>query len=119
MTLKHDAFLARPKPGLALHAGNTRVLGLAAAYFLLVGLTLSPLLWTRIPALVDYPNHLARMWILVHGSDIPALAANYVAHWRLLPDLAMDLVVPPLAHLIGVELAGRTFIALTMLLLVA
>jgi len=119
VTLKHDAFLARPKPGLALHAGNTRVLGLAAAYFLLVGLTLSPLLWTRIPALVDYPNHLARMWILVHGSDIPALAANYVAHWRLLPDLAMDLVVPPLAHLIGVELAGRTFIALTMLLLVA
>jgi hypothetical protein len=81
-------------------------------------LTLSPLLWARVPALVDYPNHLARMWILVHGRDIPALASNYVAHWRLIPDLAMDLIVPPLAHLIGVEPAGRVFIALTMLALV-
>ncbi|HKT20747.1 MAG TPA: hypothetical protein VJR47_22030, partial [Stellaceae bacterium] len=119
MTLEQDALPAPSKPGIALRAGNSRALALAAAYLLLGGLTLSPLLWTRIPALVDYPNHLARMWILVHGQDIPALASNYIAHWRLLPDLAMDLIVPPLAHLIGVEQAGRVFIALTMLTLVA
>ncbi|MGH7036344.1 MAG: hypothetical protein ACREFL_21670, partial [Stellaceae bacterium] len=118
MTLKQDAFPAPSKAGFALRAANAKALGLAV-YLLLGGLTLSPLLWARIPALVDYPNHLARMWILVHGGDIPALASNYVAHWRLVPDLAMDLIVPPLAHLIGVELAGRVFIGLTMVTLVA
>jgi hypothetical protein len=118
VTLKQDAFPAPSKAGVALSIGNARTIGIAAAYILLGGLTLSPLLWVRVPALVDYPNHLARMWILVHAGDIAALASNYVAHWRLIPDLAMDLIVPPLAHLIGVEPAGRVFIALTMVVLV-
>lgn len=99
-------------------AGAQALLGLAA-YLVLGALTLSPLLWAAVPPLVDYPNHLARMWILVHGAEIPALASNYVAHWRLIPNLAMDLVVPALAQLMPVELAGRVFIALTMVLLVA
>ena len=77
-----------------------------------------PLLLAAVPPLVDYPNHLARMWILVHGDDIPALASNYVAQWRLLPNLAMDLVVPTLSMLMPVETAGRVFIAMTMGLLV-
>ena len=81
--------------------------------------TLSPLLWVRIPPLVDYPNHLARMWILVHGAEIPELAASYAVHWRILPDLAMDLVVSALSWVMPVEQAGRAFVALTMLALVA
>ncbi len=81
----------------------------------LAAATLSPLLWASVPPLVDYPNHLARMWILVHRTEIPELARNYVVHWRLLPDMAMDFVVPALALAMPVELAGRVFIALTML----
>lgn len=119
MALEQNGIPAPAKARLVLPAGDARTLGLAVAYLLLVGLTISPLLWTRTPALVDYPNHLARMWILVHGGDIPALASNYVAHWRLVPDLAMDLIVPPLGHLLGVEQAGRVFIGLTMVTLVA
>jgi hypothetical protein len=81
-----------------------------AAYAALVALTLSPLLFTSVPPLVDYPDHLARMWILVRGSE------NYQANWYLLPALAMDLIVPPLGHIMPVETAGRLFIALTMVL---
>ena len=80
--------------------------------------TFSPLLWARIPPLVDYPNHLARMWILVHSAEIPELAGNYAIHWRILPNLAMDLIVPALSQVMPVEEAGRAFIALTMLTLV-
>jgi hypothetical protein len=79
---------------------------------------LSPLLWVRVPPLVDFPSHLARMWVLVHGSEIPALASNYGVHWRLVPDLAIDLIVPVLSMLIPVEQAGRIFVALTMLALI-
>ncbi|HXP74291.1 MAG TPA: hypothetical protein VN823_09105 [Stellaceae bacterium] len=85
----------------------------------LVGLTLSPLLGAAVPPLVDYPNHLARMWILAQNGALPDLASNYAVDWRLLPDLAMDLIVPPLAQVMPLEAAGRLFIALTMVILVA
>jgi hypothetical protein len=88
------------------------------AHILIGALVLSPLLWARVPPLVDYPNHLARMWILVHDGKIPQLAANYRIDWRILPDLAMDAVVPQLSRLMPVEQAGRVFLALTMLSLV-
>jgi hypothetical protein len=94
--------------------GPTRSIAL---YFTSAALTLSPLLWASVPPLVDYPNHLARMWILVNAGSIPELGSNYVAHWRLLPNLAMDLIVPALALVMPVEQAGRLFIALTMLAL--
>jgi hypothetical protein len=93
-------------------------LGCVAAYLVLGALTLSPLLWAAVPPLVDYPDHLARMWVLLHDKEIPALARNYVVDWRLLPNLAMDLVVPALAQLMPLEAAGRLFIALTMASLV-
>ena len=80
---------------------------------------LLPLLWAAVPPLVDYPNHLARMWILVHRATIPELARNYLVNWRVLPDLAMDLVVPALMQVMSVIDAGRVFVALTMTGLVA
>ena len=102
--------------GSLLAAGK---LARIAVYFGLCAFALSPLLWVRVPPLVDYPNHLARIWILVHGTEIPDLLANYQIHWRVLPDLAMDLVVSMLSPVLSVEDAGRVFVALTMALLVA
>jgi hypothetical protein len=58
------------------------------------------------------------MWILVHGTEIPALASNYTVHWRLLPDMAMDLIVPALSMIMPVEQAGRMFVVLTILALI-
>ena len=93
-------------------------LGRVVTYVVLCGFALSPLFLVSIPPLVDYPNHLARMSILLHAGDDPALAANYQPHWRLLPNLAMDLIVPPLAHLMSLESAGWLFVAATMMLLI-
>ena len=90
-----------------------------AASLALMALTLSPLLWAAVPPLVDYPNHLARMWVLVQNGALPDLASNYAVRWHLLPNLAMDLIVPALAQFMPLETAGRLFIALTMLSLVA
>ena len=110
---------ARASQDSAASAGTGAANGLRFALYVLVGaLTVSPLLWVRVPALVDYPNHLARMWLLARHGSIPALDANYLVHWRILPDLAIDLVVPPLAGFLSIEAAGRIFIGLTMLALV-
>lgn len=86
---------------------------------MLIATALSPLLWADVPPLVDYPNHLARMWILFQGGRIPELTSNYLVQWRLLPNLAIDLVVPALTQIMPLEVAGRVFIALTLLALVA
>jgi len=86
-----------------------------AAYLVLGALALSPLLWAAVPPLVDYPAYLARMALLA----APGSSQNYLVHWQLIPNLAMDLVVPPLAALLGVETAGRLFIASILALLVA
>ncbi|MGH7121414.1 MAG: hypothetical protein ACREFP_20895, partial [Acetobacteraceae bacterium] len=85
-----------------------------ALYALFLAAAVSPLLRVRVPALVDYPDHLARMWILARHGTIPALAANYQIHWRILPDLAMDLIVPPLSQVMPIDAAGRVFIGLTI-----
>jgi hypothetical protein len=62
----------------------------------------------------DNTSYVARMGILAH----PETSQNYVVHWHLIPNLAMDLVVPWLGLVVGVETAGRLFIAATMALLV-
>ena len=85
------------------------------AYIALTSLIFVPLLLVSVPPLSDYVNNLGRMWVLVHGKEIPELASNYVTHWRVIPNLAMDLVVPPLARVMPLEVAGRLFIALIML----
>jgi hypothetical protein len=41
----------------------------------------------------------------------------YEVHWALLPNLAMDLIVPGLTHFIPTETAGKIFITVTLLLL--
>jgi len=69
--------------------------------------------------LFDYPNHLARMHILLDGGRSPDLARAYDIRWSLLPNLAMDAVVPVLAHILPLDLAGRLFVGLALALMAA
>ena len=91
--------------------------GILGAAFALLCIALVPLMTVEIPPLVDYPNHLARMHILADGGHSPWLRQYYDIHWDLLPNLSMDLVVPPLTRIMSVEQAGKMFIALTFALL--
>src|SRR5690242_12918976 len=64
-----------------------------------------PLFSTVLPPLFDYPNHLARMHLL--GEDGNQF---YVVHWAPLPNLAQDLIVPPLARLMPLDIAAKLFL---------
>jgi hypothetical protein len=59
---------------------------------LLVG-SLVPTVVVAIPAMVDYPNHLARMHILA-AAGTPEENPFYTVRWRAYPNLAMDVIVP-------------------------
>ncbi|KAB1075578.1 hypothetical protein [Methylobacterium planeticum] len=80
-------------------------------------LGLLPVLAVPIPAMVDYPNHLARMYLLVRDGT-PAESPIYQAVWTLSPNLALDLVVPRLARLMSVETATRMFLLASQVLTV-
>lgn len=90
----------------------------AAVFAVLLVLALLPVLMVDIPAGVDYPNHLARMSILARDGT-PAANPYYETAWGFYPNLALDLIVPPLARLIGVETATRLFYLVAQLLVVS
>jgi len=82
----------------------------------LCGALLAPLLLCAMPALGDYPNHLARAYVL---SCLPAdavLARMYAAAWSVIPNLGIDLILVPLMHVLPVHVAGRLVLGLAALL---
>jgi hypothetical protein len=86
-------------------------------FALLAAVSFLPVLLTPIPAMVDYPNHLARMYILSQNGT-PDANPYYEVAWALYPNLAMDLLIPQMARLISVENATRLFLLLSQLLIV-
>jgi hypothetical protein len=102
-----------PRPGPAWW------LALAAASLALC----LPLLLVDVPPLGDYPNHLARAFVLAHLDD-PTLAsafattfnAVYHPNWAIIPDLAIDSFMPWLLTVLPVHVAGRLLLALILTL---
>src|SRR5579872_59213 len=85
----------------------------AAAFVVLLLVACVPLVLTPLPPLVDYPNHLARMHLLAALSGSPTLRQYYALAWRPLPDLAMDVLVPPLLGVVSLSAAGKLFLFAT------
>jgi hypothetical protein len=84
---------------------------------LFVLISLIPIWTVHTPPLVDYPNHMARMHILVHAGESAALQQYYEVRWAVLPNLAMDIVIPSLATFVPLEVAGKLFLSLIFVLL--
>ena len=73
--------------------------------------------WFKYPALLDYPNHLARMHILANPSD-PYLAEFYSIQFQVPTNLAMEFFIPLFDLVLPLSIAGKVFIALTIGLIV-
>ena len=62
-------------------------------------IVLGPFLFTALPPLTDYPNHLARFWLIAGGVNDPRLASFYRIDWsNTASNLGVDLVVSVLAR---------------------
>jgi hypothetical protein len=99
-----------------MRSGSDRSLAITV-FALLTAASILPVLLTPIPAMVDYLNHLARMYILSQNGT-PHANPYYEAAWALYPNLAMDLMIPQMARLISVENASRLFLLLSQLLII-
>jgi hypothetical protein len=79
---------------------------------------IAPVFLVEIPAMRDYPNHLARMYLL-SALGTPEENPYYVADWRLYPNLAMDLIVPPMARFVDIGAATKAFLVVSQILVVS
>lgn len=104
-TVNVPASKATSKPQSSPH----RVL---LAGVMLLALYSVPLFSTVLPPLFDYPNHLARFAILATGGN-----EFYEVRWAPLPNLAGDIIVPLLARIMPLEIAGKLFLVMIFALI--
>jgi hypothetical protein len=85
---------------------------------LLTAFVVVPVFLVEIPAMLDYPNHLARMYLL-SAIGTPEQNPYYVVDWKLFPDLAIDLIVPAMARFMDIAAATKAFLVLSQILVVS
>jgi hypothetical protein len=93
--------------------------GFVSWFVVLFAFASLPILLNGNLPLYDYPNHLARMYLLGALPTSPVLQHYYATDWQPLPNLAMDLIVPLLGKILPLAVAGKLFILLTLFLLAA
>jgi hypothetical protein len=98
------------------HSGDLARFALAGVA--LFALTSLPIITAHVPPLVDYVNHLARIYVIANAGRDVFLSQYYGVHWTLIPNLAMDIAVPPLVSLVGIYDAGKLFLLVIVALLV-
>jgi hypothetical protein len=98
----------------SLNMPGTWLLAIVLAVAVLVPLFLSVL-----PPLADFPNHLARMYVLLHLPESPQLQLYYRNIVAAQPNQAMEAIVLPLAHVMPLEIAGKIFAGLSLLVMAA
>lgn len=82
-----------------------------AALACLAVLFLLPLWSVTSPAMPDYPAHLAGFHLIAGGA---AASPFYAVHWRLVPNLASDILVPLFALVMPLEIAVKLFLSLAV-----
>jgi hypothetical protein len=91
----------------------------AALFILLLAITSIPVVLHPWPPMSDYVNHLARMQVIATVNTDPDLARFYEIDWQVIPNLMMDLVVPPLVRVMNVYSAGQIYTILSFVLILS
>jgi hypothetical protein len=91
--------------GHKLHWWQTRMFVVA-----MVVATMIPLVWPTVPPLVDLPGHMGRYRVQLDGASYPWLADWYDFRWAMIGNLGVDLLIEPLAPILGLELAVKLIV---------
>ncbi|MGJ5180726.1 hypothetical protein ACQR16_26190 [Bradyrhizobium oligotrophicum] len=106
-----DAMSASTNPATSASRGMIRLWALSALALAVV--LAVPFLLVDVPPVLDYPNHLARLFVLAHPDD-PVLSQMYAPNWRILPNLGMDVIGVALLRFTDVHVGGRLLLALSL-----
>lgn len=78
-----------------------------------------PLLWPEIPPLVDLPGHMGRYRVQLDMGTGSPLERFFAFDWALIGNLGIDLLVMPLAPLLGLEGAVKLVVVMIPVLTAA
>ncbi len=83
------------------------------AYLALVAaaMLIAPIWAVDLPAMPDLPAHLACFYLLAGGIKDPHLAHFYHLDWQFVPNLASEISVPLLSHVVGLVPATKLFLS--------
>ena len=74
---------------------------------LLIGLAFVPLLYPPVPPLVDLLGHMGRYRVELDLANSPDLQRYFGFQWHPIGNLGVDLLIIPLAKLVGLEMAVK------------
>ena len=119
----HQAPLAeQPKIGasadaLAPIAGSSyRRLTAILLIIAFAGLTI-PVVLVEIPPLLDYPNHLVRLWLISGGAEIPPLSDMYAVSWASAhTNVGIDYLGALFGRFVPAVALGSFFVLLALML---
>jgi hypothetical protein len=67
-----------------------------------------PVVWVSFPPVLDYPNHLARIWLLGGGADLPPVSSMYIVDWSRAPtNSGVDWIAAHLARILPFPVVDR------------
>src|SRR3974390_2266155 len=82
-------------------------------------LVILPIFLVDLPAMNDYPGHLARMYVLTSIGTPDQNPYYYFYLPFIYPNLAMDIIVPIFSRALGVAYATKAFLILSQILVVS
>jgi hypothetical protein len=75
------------------------------------GLLILPIWLARLPAMPDFPAHLATFYLLASGAKEAHIAQFYRVEWAFVPNLAAEIIVPALARIMPLIVATKVFLS--------
>lgn len=85
--------------------------------FLLCLVAILPFWTVRYPVVTDYPNHLARWFVLFHIKDgAYHFAKMYAPAWGPLPYISPDVLAMALQYFLPIDIVGRLILSLCVIL---
>jgi hypothetical protein len=89
----------------------------AFALIFVSAIVLFPLLLVSIPPLMDFPNHLARLWLISGGAEDPVVSHIYKIDWNVSwSNILIDLIAFLFGPLFSIEWLGKIVAAIALLL---
>ncbi len=76
-----------------------------------------PVALVHMPPLVDYPNHFARLWLLMGGARLPPVSAMYGIDWTgASTNIGIDLLAVTVGRPLGISLFGPLLVLAAIML---
>jgi hypothetical protein len=105
-------------PIIVAHARRDRIALRIAGLCMLAAMLVAPIWIAAFPPLLDYPNHLARAFVLQHLRDPHfSFSQFYCADWGPYPYLGFDASLAVLDRILPIEIAGKVYLSICVLAL--